>query len=59
MKYTSLSYQLQLLYGAYERLKEWFDPAFYGSPYEANLPPIQPQRTKRVLLLKKRLMIRF
>lgn len=59
MKHLSFSYQLGLFYGAYGRLKEWFDPAQEGSPYEATLLTAQPHDVKRPLLLKKRAFIRY
>lgn len=59
MKYITFSYQTEFLQGAYNRLKEWFDPSFEGSPYEANLPLRQPHIKKRAFLLKKNIFFRF
>jgi hypothetical protein len=59
MKYITFSYQPEFLQGAYTRLKEWFDPSFEGSPYEANSPLSQPHVKKGPFLLKKRIFFRF
>lgn len=59
MKIKSFAYQYELLVRAYECLKDWFDPSQEGSPYEASVPTYQPQTTKRSIVFKKRMSIRF
>ncbi len=59
MKYISFSYHFSIIQGAYRRLKECFDPAVEGTPYEAKSSYFQPYQARRGLLLKKRVIVRF
>lgn len=44
---------------AYTRLREWFDPAFSGTPYETQLHDNSPVVQNRVPFYSKRLSIRM